>query len=148
MPELGIVLNSAEEGRLIWRALREGAWLVPDLHYPTSAHDRLQLMSSIKLPYKKHVYSSSCTNVRKGTVGDEIRLAGRHPHYCVFQRNGGPTINFLSTVEFVESAETIVNPGFIAHYPAFWNPVLQDVKMHENRFPWILDRQRDRERTF
>ena len=122
MPEIGILLTRDEEQTVIRSILDRAGWLVPDFQYevPVPAlvkthEDYLRWRSKTRLFFVLHDSFL--------VVPLELRQVGRDGGlgYFIAQRTGGPTIEFLSTLEFQEDARRWVNPGFIAHHRTFWD---------------------------
>jgi hypothetical protein len=131
MTELGILLTSSEERSLVEFVLSKGAFLVPDIDYSSgeyvairSLSDFLRYRAATRLFFIVHEdYLIAPLEMRQTVKGGNLV-------YYVMQRNGGPTIDFLSTVEFTENSEAKVNPGYVAYHRTFWNP-----KIGENEKP-------------
>ena len=127
MPELGFILTTEEEEGVIRSALRNGAWLVPDIGHETS--EPLQIKTyeeyercrkSTRLFFIIHSSFYKVPLEMRETVRE-----GQHV-FVVMQRNGGPVIEYLSSVEFSEGGQANINPGFLAHHKTFWNPKAQE----------------------
>ena len=126
MPELGFVLTKQEEEGVIRHALSRGAWLVPDIDYKTSEPTRIttyeeyeECRKSTRLFFILHPSFSDTPLEMRETVKDRRQV------FFVMPRNGGPSVEFLSSVEFSESGRAKINPGFIAHHKTYWNPRTQ-----------------------
>lgn len=123
MAELDILLTPTEERSLVEFVLGKGAFLVPDIDYSSteyvtvrSVDDYLRHRANTRLFFIIHEdYLTTPLEMRQAFKGGNLI-------YYVMQRNGGPSIEFLSTVECIENSTTKVNPGFVAHHPTFWNP--------------------------
>lgn len=126
MAELGFILSRQEEEALVRSALDVGASLVPDMDYTTpdaaqittypeyEEHRRQTRMFFILHPS----YVTAPIGLRE-TPKDNKRV------FFIVQRTGGPTVDFLSSVEFSEAGRSKINPGFLAHHKTFWNTKTQ-----------------------
>ena len=126
MAELGFVLTKQEEEGLIRHALGRGCWLVPDVDYESPEPIRITTYEqyegcrkSTRLFFILHPSFSGAPLEMRETIKDNRRV------FFVVQRNGGPTIDFLSSVEFSEAGQAKINPGFLAHHKTYWDPRAQ-----------------------
>jgi len=122
MPELGFILGKEEEARIIQCALNHGAWIVPDIGHESAEPLRVStyaeyevVRKSTRLFFIMHESYYMVPLEMIETVRDGRRV------FTVMQRNGGPSIEFLSSVEFCENGQLKINPGFLAHHNTFWN---------------------------
>lgn len=123
MAEVGIVLSREEEANLVKLALSMKAWLTPDLDYVAPWPIRIKTYDDYKVHRQRarlffilhDSFFVAPLEMRK------IEKGGRSV-YFIMQRNGGPTIDFLSTVEYEEHGKTHLGPGFLAYHRTFWNP--------------------------
>jgi hypothetical protein len=124
MAELGILLTPTEERSIVEFVLSKGAFLVPDIDYSSGEHATVRSLSDY-LRYRAATRLFFIVHQDYLTAPLEMRqtVKGGNLVYYVTQRNGGPSIDFLSTVEFTENSIAKVNPGFIAHHCTFWNPI-------------------------
>jgi hypothetical protein len=123
------MLTKEEEEGVIRSALLLGAWLVPDIGHQTSTPLQIKTYEEFK-EHRKSTRLFFIIHPSFYTVPLEMRETvrdGRHV-FMVMQHNGGPAIEFLSSVEFTEGEQRKINPGFLAHHKTFWNP-----KVHENQ---------------
>jgi hypothetical protein len=126
MAELGFILSKMEEGLLVQDVLDMGAWLVPDIHYQTPELARITMLGDYER-FRKVTRLFFILHPSYLRVPLDVREASKEGKsvYFIMQRNGGPTIDFLSSVEFSEGGEHRIKPGFIAHYSTFWNTETQ-----------------------
>ena len=126
MAELGLILSKNEESRLVERALHAGCWLLPDVHYEAPQPTRIskieefdQWRKSTGLFFIQHP-----SFVKTPVEMTEIEKDGKKVFF-IMQRNGGPTIDFMTAAEFEEGGRAKINPGFLAHHKSFWNSSTQ-----------------------
>lgn len=127
MPELGFILTQDEEMRVIRHALSMGTWFVPDIGHETAEPLRIETYAEYehhrkmtRLFFIAHRSFSTTPLEMRETLRDEHRV------YRIKQRNGGPVIDFLSSVEFHEDGKAKINPGFLAFHRTFWNANAQE----------------------
>lgn len=122
-PEMDIVLSRQEEAEVVKLALRLKAWLVPDMNYPVPRPLQIRSYSD----YEKYRGQERLFFILHASFMvtplemHEIEKEGRTVYYIV-QKNGGPTIDFLSSVEYEEDGKSYVGSGFLAYHGTFWNP--------------------------
>jgi hypothetical protein len=120
--EMSILLGADEEKALLSAWFAAGAWLVPDLNYPgpqvqeiNSYEDYGRHRKSTRLFFVQHR-----SFIREPLEMYDIEKNGQRG-YFIRQKNGGPTIEFLSSVEYVDAGLVTIGAGFISHYAQFWS---------------------------
>ncbi len=128
MAEFGFVLSKREEEALVRAALDSGAWLVPDVDYKTPEAARISTYTEYE-GYRGSTRMFLIVHPSYFAAPLEMKETSKEGKcvYFIMQRNGGPTIEFMSSVEFREAGRAKINPGFLAHHKTFWNP-----KTHRN----------------
>lgn len=126
MAELGFILSKEEEEGLVVRALDASAWLVPDIDHQapeplrvTTLREYEECRKSTRMFFIQH------PSYVKGPLEMREALKDGKRVFFVMQRNGGPAIEFMSSVEFAEGGRAKINPGFLGHHKTFWNPATQ-----------------------
>lgn len=111
--------------------LGKGAVLVPDVEFGSPIHDEVRTVEDY-LRFRETTRLFFVLHDSFTVAPLELRSIQREggQRYYVMQRSGGPTIDFLSTVQFVEEGVDKVNPGYLAFHRTFWDP-----KAGENRRP-------------
>jgi hypothetical protein len=121
MPEMEFYASPEDEIRIVEFILGMGLRLVPHICWPTDRYDELTTMAE---------YENARELTRQfSAVGEypEVRLetywldARRGRGYFIRQRNGGPTMDFLSPLINPAANAGVLVAGSISYYPTYWN---------------------------
>lgn len=124
MPELTLYFSKKDEREFVRYVLEHGAWLVPDLDYrkpkymvirTEKTYQAFRRRSGLFFVLRDSYFQSPLE------IGS-VEKRGKIIHY-ISQRNGGPTIEFLPSIEFRERAHKYISMGSIGHYPTYWNTI-------------------------
>jgi len=123
MAELEFILSKVEEETLLKTALGSSCWFVPDINYGTAKPAHVTTYEEFK-KYRERTRMFFILHESYIAAPLEMReiLKDGQRVFFVMQRNGGPSIDFMSSVEFIEEGRTKINPGSLAHHKTFWNP--------------------------
>ncbi len=124
MPEIDLLFTPGEERRLIEHVLAVGGWFVPDLDYDSPEPARIDTFDEY-LQHRRMTRSFFALHPTYFAAPLEMKPVQKEGtlKYFISKRNGGPAIEFLSTVEFEEAGRQSVNAGFLAYHTTFWNQV-------------------------
>lgn len=120
MPELGFVLSASEETNVLKLVFDQGGWLVPDLNYTIPQYVTIGSYETY-LDYRKQTrlfFILHPSYLKSPLDLHSIEKDGRTV-YFIMQRNGGPTIDFLSCVEYKEKGKAYISTGSLSHYPTY-----------------------------
>jgi hypothetical protein len=127
LAQIDFYISDEDELELLTYALSAGLWLVADRNYETSEYPQVTHI---------HDYLSVRNDVRQFFIGRSsyvnMPMSMRRVEnegstfYYIFPRDGGPTISFLRSGTFERNGRQWLRPGFISHYPWYFNPVTKE----------------------
>jgi hypothetical protein len=122
MSQIDFILDAEEERELLDTVFSAGASMIPDLHFEEPS---LTTISDFEgyCSYRERTSLFFILHDSYNVCPIEIRAGQKQgvPFFFVMQRNGGPAIHYVSTYRFMKDGKLTVNPGFLSHYPTFWN---------------------------
>jgi hypothetical protein len=130
MPELSLLLNSNDECSLITLLFEKGARLVADLRYDSPEYFPIRDWSK---------YSKARANARLFFVlfdsyeecplkMELIRGGCFEGKYAIMQRTGGPTIDFLASVQYRKDDCDRISDGMIGYHRTYRNTITTEME--------------------
>src|SRR3990172_5733752 len=117
MPELGLFLSWRDIEEFVECALREGAVLIPHLHYDTPEYVTLRNRASFNDFRRK---TSLFFILRSSSLVSPLEMdsfvkKGKR-FFFIIQRSGGPTIDFFAAGDFRGSHQHLVGPSSLGYH--------------------------------
>jgi hypothetical protein len=141
MSEMSFVLNADEERLFVSAVFETGAWMIPNLHFQTPA---MPTIVNVEEYYTYREKTSLFFILHDSYKLCPIELSAGEKHgarfFFVMQRNGRPTINYLSTSQFMKDGKLNLNPGFLSYYPTFWNTIVGENQKSPSSLPVLFRR--------
>lgn len=122
MPELGLYLSWKDIVEFVEFALREGAALVPHLHYDRPQYVTLENGTSFdEFRSKTSLFFIVKSSYLVSPLEIDSFVKKEKKLFFIVQRSGGPTIDFSFRTEFRESGRLFIGPSSLGHHPTYWN---------------------------
>jgi hypothetical protein len=137
MPEFDVLLADADRYRILHWTLKQGAVLVPDLHYLEPHYEEIRSTTKLE-PF----LSSRQFYVLRGDW--QLEKLHMKPYvnkfkgagFYVAQRYGGPYVSYLLYPQRGENGRSILGRGSLDYYPLYYSishaePVIPGVSLKE-----------------
>jgi hypothetical protein len=130
MPELSLFLDSDDERSLIMMLFARGAHLVADLRYECQEYFQIRDWSMYAKARANaglffilfDVYDESPLRMFR------IESGNYNGRYAVMQRTGGPTIDFLASVEYRKDDCEQISDGMIGYHPTYRSTITHEIE--------------------
>lgn len=99
--------------------IARGAALVPNVDWETSQFDRIRTISEFRVYRSANLFFIVSDEYEESPL--LLKAHKGKPGYYVFQRNGGPTIDWFVPRRSTQNGKTKLTPGFVSHYPSYWS---------------------------
>ena len=124
MAQCDLFLTRADESPLVDYVLSTGGCFVSAVHYDKPSYPEIRSKDTYATfrEMKPFFYILHPSFLRTDLEIRRLHEDDPSRGYFIMQRNGGPAIHLVCPGEYTEGAQAFIAPGFLSHYPTFWNP--------------------------
>lgn len=122
MPELDLLLATADRLRLLHWTLELGAVLVPDVHYAAPHYEEIRSLTKLEqfISARQFYVVRSDWQVEPLLMKPAVnKLKGGG--FCIEQRYGGPALSYLLYPQREENGRSVLGRGAIHHYSFYYS---------------------------